>query len=72
MSGIVNYSTTSTSDHETKPTRERIAELLAKGLTVRETADLLGITTQNVYKHIHKHGIDHPGRAGRPNRKATP
>ena len=33
-------------------TREQIAELVAKGLTVRQIADLLRVSTQNVYKHL--------------------
>ena len=40
-----------------KPTRERVPELLDQGLTVREIASVLGISTQAVYKHIHRLGL---------------
>lgn len=33
-------------------TKERIADLRQKGLTVREIAGLLKVSTQNVYKHL--------------------
>lgn len=47
----MNYPTVSTIDHATQPTRNRVADYLAKGLTVRQIADLLNISTQAVYKH---------------------
>jgi predicted ArsR family transcriptional regulator len=55
--GIVNYPTTPTTDHSTGSTRERVAWLLASGLTVREVAAVLGVTTQAVYKHIHRYDL---------------
>ena len=47
-------------------TREQIAELVAKGLTVRQIADLLRVSTQNVYKHLKALRLDPP-----TNRKAS-
>lgn len=41
-----------------EPTRKRVADLIEKGLTVREIADLLRVTTQNVYKHLKALGVD--------------
>lgn len=35
----------------TQSTREKVADYLDKGLTVREIAGLLGLTTQAIYKH---------------------
>jgi IS30 family transposase len=55
--GIVNYPTTSTTDHSTESTRGRVADLLEKGLTVRQVATVLGITTQAVYKHIRRYDL---------------
>lgn len=52
----MNYPTTSTTDHAKQSTRQRVADLLEKGLTVRQIADVLGLTTQNIYKH--KHAIE--------------
>lgn len=36
------------------PTREQVRRLQAKGLSVREIATLLSISTQAVYKHLRK------------------
>ena len=47
-------------------TRERIEDLIQKGLTARQIADLLRVSTQNVYKHLKALGIDPP-----TNRKAA-
>ena len=33
-------------------TRERVRDLIDRGLSVREVAQLLGISTQAVYKHL--------------------
>lgn len=43
-------------------TRDRIEELIKKGLTPRQIADLLRVSTQNVYKHLKTLGIDPPTR----------
>ena len=38
-----------------KPTtRERVRQLTAQGLTVREIATLLGLSVQAIYKHLRK------------------
>mgnify|MGYP001575944376 CR=1 FL=1 len=34
-----------------KTTRARVAQMLAAGMTVREVASALGLSTQAVYKH---------------------
>lgn len=44
-------------------TRQRIEDLIQKGLSVREIADLLRVSTQNVYKHLKALGIEPPARA---------
>jgi predicted DNA-binding protein YlxM (UPF0122 family) len=49
----VNYPTKPPTE-VTADRRRRIAEYLEKDLSVREIADLLGITTQAVYLHIRK------------------
>lgn len=36
----------------TRSTRERVRDLKAQGLTVREIATVLNVTTQAVYKHL--------------------
>jgi len=36
------------------PTRERVRQLTAQGLTVREIATLLGLSVQAIYKHLRK------------------
>ena len=45
-------------DGETMPakptTRERVRQLASRGLTVREIASVLGVSTQAVYKHLRK------------------
>lgn len=43
-----------------KTTRQKIEELVAKGLTVRQIADLLRVSTQNVYKHLKALEVDPP------------
>lgn len=43
-----------------KTTKERVAELVGSGLSVRETAAVLNVTTQAVYKHMKALGIDPP------------
>lgn len=45
-----------------EPTRDRVADLIKKGLTVREVADILRVSTQNVYKHLKALGIEPPAR----------
>ena len=35
-----------------KTTRDRVADYIDKGLSVRQIADLEGISTQAVYKHL--------------------
>lgn len=44
----------------TKPTRERVAELIEKGLTVLEIAHLLRISPQAVYKHVKRYDLALP------------
>jgi DNA-binding NarL/FixJ family response regulator len=44
-------------------TGEKIAELLAKGMTVLEIARLLNISPQAVYAQIHRHGLTLPRKA---------
>lgn len=39
-------------------TRARVEDLIRKGLTVRQIADLLRVSTQNVYKHLKALEID--------------
>lgn len=36
----------------TQTTRDQVAAYLEQGLTVRQIAQLLGISTQAVYKHL--------------------
>lgn len=38
-------------------TRQRVEDLIGKGLTVREVADVIGISTQRVYQHLDKLGM---------------
>lgn len=45
------------------PTKQRVKELLDKGLTVRDVAALLNISTQAVYKHMKQMGLTPPQRA---------
>jgi len=42
--------------------RQKVEKLIGDGLTVREVALLLGISTQAVYRHLKKLGIDPPLR----------
>jgi hypothetical protein len=37
---------------EVRSTRELVAEMTAKGLTPRQIALALGLTTQAIYKHL--------------------
>ena len=41
-------------------TRQRVHDYIDKGLTVRQIADLEGISTQAVYKHLKVLGITPP------------
>lgn len=43
-------------------TRERVRDLIERGLSVREIAQLLSISTQAVYKHLKAMGITPPTR----------
>jgi DNA-binding CsgD family transcriptional regulator len=43
-------------------TRDRVADLIEKDLTVREIARILDVTTQNVYLHLRSLGIRPPSR----------
>lgn len=43
-------------------TREQVAELIERGLTVRQVAQLLNVSTQAVYKHLGALGIEPPNR----------
>lgn len=43
-------------------TRERVRDLIARDLTVREIAQLLGVSTQAVYKHLKALGITPPSQ----------
>lgn len=43
-----------------KPTKDRVRELLGKGLTVLEVARHLNISPQAVYKHLHRLGEQLP------------
>lgn len=45
-------------------TREQVAELIGRDLSVRQISQLLNISTQAVYKHLQGLGIDPPGRRG--------
>ena len=42
--------------------RDRVPELLNKGLSVREVAAVLNVTTQAVYLHMKSLGIPPPSR----------
>lgn len=46
-------------------TRERVQDLLAKGLTVREVARILDLSTQRIYQIIEVLGIELPSKAGK-------
>ncbi len=41
-------------------TRQKVAELLDKGMSVLEIARLLNISPQAVYRQIHRHGLSLP------------
>lgn len=41
-------------------TKDRVADALAKGLSVRDIALLLGISTQAVYRTIKRYGLPSP------------
>lgn len=43
-------------------TRERVKGLSEQGLSVREIASVLQVSTQAVYKHLSALGIDPPTR----------
>lgn len=43
-------------------TRRQVEHLIGKGMNVRQIAAALGISTQAVYKHLKKLGIDPPLR----------
>ena len=45
-----------------KTTRERVAELVKTGLSVREIASILNVSTQAVYKHLKAIEADRDGR----------
>jgi len=50
-------------DSRRTDTREKVAELVGeRGLDVRSTALILGVTTQTVYWHLKALGIDPPAR----------
>ena len=49
-----------TSDRRYTDTSKKVAELLAKGMTVLEIARLLNISPQAVYRQIHRHGLQLP------------
>lgn len=42
------------------PTKEKVRDLLNKGLTVLEVARHLNISPQAVYKHLHKLELELP------------
>jgi DNA-binding CsgD family transcriptional regulator len=46
---------------ELSPSRQSVKEYTEKGLTPREIAQLLGISTQRVYVHLRKLGIEPAG-----------
>lgn len=37
---------------DTPTTRDRVRQLTGQGLTVREVASILNVTTQAIYKHL--------------------
>lgn len=43
-------------------TQKRVADLIDRGLTVREIASVLNLSTQAVYKHLKALGIEPPSR----------
>lgn len=45
-------------------TRERVSDLSKQGLSVREIASVLQVSTQAIYKHLDKLGIEPPSRRG--------
>ena len=45
-------------------TRQRVAELHTKGLSVREIAQLLGVSTQRVYQQLKALGLEAPTKNG--------
>lgn len=48
----------------TSKTRDRVAELLEKGMTVLEIARMLNVSPQAVYKHIHRNNLPLPTERG--------
>jgi transposase len=49
--------------NDTRPTtRDRVQQLTAQGLKVREIAAILNVSTQAVYKHLKALEIDPPTR----------
>ena len=47
-------------DSTSQPTKDRVADLITKGLTVLEIAHLLRISPQAVYKHIRRYNLPLP------------
>lgn len=45
-------------------TRERVKDLIGQGLSVRDIAAVLHVSTQAVYKHLDKLDIEPPSRRG--------
>jgi DNA-binding NarL/FixJ family response regulator len=43
-------------------TREQVQDLIDRGLSVRQIAAALNVSTQAVYKHLKVLGIDPPSR----------
>ena len=52
--------TTSQKDRRYTDTSEKVADLLAKGMTVLEIARHLNISPQAVYGQIDRHGLQRP------------
>jgi DNA-binding CsgD family transcriptional regulator len=50
------------SDTPITPTRERVKDLIEKGLTVLEIAHLLRISPQAVYKHLKRYDLPLPSQ----------
>jgi DNA-binding NarL/FixJ family response regulator len=55
--------TSTQTDGRFTDTKDRVAELLDKGMSVLEIARLLNISPQAVYRQIHRHGLRLPTEA---------
>jgi DNA-binding NarL/FixJ family response regulator len=55
--------TSTQTDGRFTDTKDRVAELLDKGMSVLQIARLLNISPQAVYRQIHRHGLQLPTEA---------